>query len=365
MASIDKRPNGRYLARWREYPNAPQTTRTFRRKVDAEQFLVDVQHRLLTGSYTPPSAGQVTVADFAEEWRARREATWAASTRDRYERELRLYILPGLGRWPLAALRRSHVEEWAAALPLSPASAATVHQTLMSLLAVAVADERIHRNPASRARLPKVEAAPFVPMTDDEVRRLAHATAEHVRAAVVLAAGTGLRQGEVFGLTADRVDFMRRALRVDRQLWTPRAGAPVLAPLKTKNSYRTVALSSLVIDTLAAHLAAWGTGEHDVVFHIEGRPVSRAMGGVYLRRAGKATGVTGRTWHDLRHYHASTLLSRGVSPALVAERLGHDVKTLLATYTHVIRRDEERVRTIVDEALGGSAEDWLRTEETG
>jgi len=73
-------------------------------------------------------------------------------------------------------------------------------------------------------------------------------------------------------------------------------------------------------------------------------------------------GLEGRTWHDLRHHHASVLLSAGVSPALVAERLGHDVVTLLKTYAHVIRKDEDRVRGIIDATLGGSAEDWLRTE---
>jgi len=51
-----------------------------------------------------------------------------------------------------------------------------------------------------------------------------------------------------------------------------------------------------------------------------------------------------------------------VGPALVAERLGHDVVTLLKTYAHVIRKDEDRVRGIIDATLGGSAEDWLRTE---
>jgi integrase len=70
----------------------------------------------------------------------------------------------------------------------------------------------------------------------------------------------------------------------------------------------------------------------------------------------------GPGWHDLRHHHASVLLSKGVSPAIVAERLGHDLKTLLRTYAHVIRQDDERVRTIVDGSLGGDAEDWLRTE---
>ena len=63
-----------------------------------------------------------------------------------------------------------------------------------------------------------------------------------------------------------------------------------------------------------------------------------------------------------RHFHASTLLSKGISPAYVAERLGHDVRTLLRTYAHVIRQDDERVRAIVKDVLGVSAEDWLRTE---
>jgi hypothetical protein len=49
-----------------------------------------------------------------------------------------------------------------------------------------------------------------------------------------------------------------------------------------------------------------------------------------------------------------------VSPALVAERLGHDVATRLRTYAHVIRSDDDRVRSIVDASLGDSAEDWLR-----
>jgi integrase len=358
MASIDKRPNGTYRARWREYPSGPQKTKQFSRKLDAEQFLVDVQHRLLSGAYTPPSAGQVTVAAYANDWLSRR--TWAPATHDRIERELRRHILPALGSRPLASLRRSHIEEWAKALPLAPSSARMVYETLASMLAAAVDDERIARNPAKGARLAKAETTRFVPLSADEVRAVAHSAAEHVRAAVVLAAGTGLRQGELFGLSADRVDFMRRELRVDRQLWTPSRGRPVLKAPKSSNSYRTVALSSLVVDTLSAHVATFGAGKEGLVFHVRGRPVVRAMASKYMRTAAQIAGVEA-TWHDLRHHHASVLLSAGVSPALVAERLGHDVKTLLATYAHVIRKDEDRVRNIVDDSLGGSAEDWLRT----
>jgi integrase len=358
MASIDKRPNGKWRARWREYSGGPQKTKHFARKVDAEQFLVDVQHRLLNGTYTPPSAGQLSIAAYAEDWMSRR--TWAPATHDRIERELRRYILPAFGSRPLASLRRAHIEEWAKALPLAPSSARMVYESLAAMLAAAVDDERIARNPAKGARLAKAERTRFVPLSAEEVRAIARGAAEHVRAAVVLAAGTGLRQGELFGLSADRVDFLRRELRVDRQLWTPPRGGPILKSPKSSNSYRTVALSSVVVETLSAHVAIFGSGRQGLVFHLEGRPVGRAMASKYIRTAADMAGVEA-SWHDLRHHHASVLLSAGVSPALVAERLGHDVKTLLATYAHVIRKDEDRVRSIVDDTLGGSAEDFLRT----
>lgn len=58
MASIDKQPTGQWWARWREYPGGPQRAQHFARKVDAEQFLVEVQHRLLTGGYTTREPGR-------------------------------------------------------------------------------------------------------------------------------------------------------------------------------------------------------------------------------------------------------------------------------------------------------------------
>lgn len=360
MASVDKRPNGQWRARWREYPGGPQRTKQFARKIDADRFLVDVQHRLLTGTYTPPSAGQVTVAAYAEEWVSRR--TWAPATRERVERDLRLYITPRLGDRPLASLRRPHIEEWVKGLPLAPSSANAVYRTLRALLSTAVDDERIPRNPATGAKVADGDVPPFVPLTAEEIRAISHGADAHIRAAVVLVAGTGLRQGELFGLAVDRVNFLRRELRVDQQLWSPDRGEPVLRPLKSKRSYRTVVLSDIVLEVLAAHVERYGTGDHGLVFHADRAPIGRAPGWRLIEKATKNAGLQGHAWHDLRHHHASDLLSKGVNPAKVAERLGHDLKTLLTTYAHVMPKDDDRVRSIVDETLGGSAEDWLRTE---
>ena len=91
------------------------------------------------------------------------------------------------------------------------------------------------------------------------------------------------------------------------------------------------------------------------MFHArDGGPIGRAPGWRLINAATTSVGLEGRAWHDLRHHHASALLSNGVNPAKVAERLGHDLKTLLETYAHVMPKDDYRVRSIVDEALGGS-----------
>jgi site-specific recombinase XerD len=106
----------------------------------------------------------------------------------------------------------------------------------------------------------------------------------------------------------------------------------VLRPPRAGDAHRTVALSRLVVDLVAA----FGTNDDGLMFHTAGRPVDRATGWRYISTAAKQAGLNGRVWHDLRHHHAPLLLSAGVSPALVAERLGHDIATLPKVYAHVI-----------------------------
>jgi integrase len=113
-----------------------------------------------------------------------------------------------------------------------------------------------------------------------------------------------------------------------------------------------------VVDALAAHMAAFGPGRDGLVSHYEGRAIVRAHGSKHARRAGQAAGLEAFGWHDLRHHHASVLLSRGISPALVAERLGHDIKTLLRTYAHALAA----MRTGSDRWL---TRRWVRLLRTG
>jgi len=127
----------------------------------------------------------------------------------------------------------------------------------------------------------------------DKVHALADAIGPRWRALVLGAAGLGLRQGEACGLTVDRVDFLRRTVRIDRQLVTGREGV-AFGPPKTPASDRTIALPSTVAEVLAAHLAAYGPGDDGLIFTTEaGRAIGRNRLADRFRRAAGAAGLEG------------------------------------------------------------------------
>ncbi len=87
-----------------------------------------------------------------------------------------------------------------------------------SIFKATVGDRLIASSPCVRIALPTGGDAEVVPLTVAAVEALAAAVPDRYRAPIVFAAGMGLRQGECFGVTVDRVDFLRRQVRVDRQL---------------------------------------------------------------------------------------------------------------------------------------------------
>jgi integrase len=360
MASIDKRPDGRWRARWRDYPNGPQRSKHFGRKIDAEQHLVKVQHELLTGSYVDPAKARTTVREYYAVWSARQP--WRASSRASVESIFDRHVIPAFGGYPLGAVRRGDVEAWAAKLPLAGSTTTTAVQYLSAMFADAVADGLLAANPARGAKRPAVDVAPIVPLTGEELERLRMAAPEWFRVAITLGAYAGLRQSEATGLTVDRVNFLGRSCTVDRQLVSPPSGELHFGPPKTARSYRTIPLASIALEELARHVEMFGTGTDGLVLHDGGRPMRRQRFGEVWRALREQAGLDHARFHDTRHTYASTLVSAGVGIAAAAEYLGHTPAVLLKTYAHLMPADHERARDAVQAAFARSAEDLLRTE---
>lgn len=128
-------------------------------------------------------------------------------------------------------------------------------------VAQAVVDELIPRNPCARVVLsgdPDTEVV--IPSTEQFAAIVAKLLTLYYRRLVLVASGTGLQSGELRGLTEDRVDWLRRTVKVDRQLVSVTAGEPVFGPPETKASYRMIPVAQCVIDVMAEQIAQRGAG---------------------------------------------------------------------------------------------------------
>jgi integrase len=362
MASIDKRPNGQWRARWREFPGGPQKTRQFARKVDAERFLDGIRGDLARGTYVDAKASSVTVAAYARAWMDRQP--WRPSTRERTASVVRAQLEPVFGERSIGSIRTSELQAWVTSLrgQLAPTTVEGVFRVLAAILRAAVLDRALPYSPADAVRLPRREGEMVPPLTVAEVETLAEAIVPDLRTAVLFAALTGLRQGELFGLTEDRVRWLRREILVDRQLVTPPTNAPVLGPCKTARSVRVVPLADRALEVLSEHFAAYPAAD-GFAFHRSGKPWRRNRAADAIRAASKATGLD-VGWHRLRHHCASVLIAQGLSVTAVAAVLGHSPAECLQTYAGWWPREDESIRAALSRAWTRSAEDSLRTGET-
>lgn len=356
MGHIRKREDrAGYLARYRGH-DGRERSKSFRRKVDAQRFLATVEADMVRGTFIDPAHGRRSFGDYALEWQTAQ--VHRPTTREQVASHLRNHMLPAFGQRSLGSIRTIEVQGFIRQLDakgLSPNTIEVIYRYFAAILLAAVRDRLIPMSPCIHIKLPRRSPRHVTPLDVTIVHSLGYAMPPRWRAAVLLAAGTGLRQGEVLGLTADRVDLLRRELRIDRQLVTLSSGPPTLAPPKTESSVRTVPLPDSVLDALAAHLSEFPTlGADGLLFTTpDGEPIRRQRFIEAFKRATREVGVVDCGFHDLRHTYASLLIRAGTSVKTVQARLGHaSAVETLQTYAHLWPDSEDQTRAAVDEFLG-------------
>jgi integrase len=217
-------------------------------------------------------------------------------------------------------------------------------------------DRLISSSPCDSTKLPKKRPTEVIPLSTSTVHALAEAVPERYRALVLLAAGTGLRQGECFGLNDEHLDLDRHTLRVDQQLILLPRREPFLGPPKTLASHRTVPLPDVVVHALRQHLERFPVQRPDrlVFTNDDGQAISRTWFSreIWRPAVAKAGARRGTGFHDLRHYYASLLIRHGESIKTVQRRLGHATAAeTLDTYAHLWPDSEDRTRHAIDSVL--------------
>lgn len=365
--SVNKTSSGRWEARWRD-ASGTSRSKTFRLKEDASKHERDQIAARDRGEYIDPASLKLTFKEYAESWRLV-QSHHRARTAQQVELDFRLHVYPVLGDRRFRAIKPSDIRAWYAGLGLAHNTKRSIYTYVSAVFKAAVQDRIIPFSPCqlSVSRKDK-DAAPMEVLTVEQVEEFSRAVEPRLYAAIVFAAGSGLRPGEWTGLTVDRVDFLRGTVKVDRQLIHSRAGIPAFGPPKSAAGFRTVPLAPGLVTILAHHVELYGTGPEGLLFVASsGAPLSSpALSRSWARGRKNFADLPGwATAHDLRHFYASCLIAHGCNVKQVQRALGHESAALtLDVYSHLWPDNDEQLRDVVQSALFADKADPEQSEGT-
>ena len=304
---------------------------------------------------------QTTVEQFITRWLDDAAALKVrASTLASYRQVCRLHVTDKIGSVKLAKLGPAHVQNLLAEMTRAGKSPRLVQMayTMIHLaLVTAVRWGLVVRNVAEAVDRPSVSKHEISPLTQEQAAELLKvAKSDRLDTLYVLALATGMRQGELFGLQWDDIDLKARTIAVRRTL-VELGGTITTNPPKTDKGRRLIELPQMAVASLWGHKARMLTeglaGSEWVFCDTEGHPLRRQN---VLRRSFvpilKAAGLKGVRFHDLRHTSATLLMSAGVHPKVVQERLGHShIGITMDTYSHCLPSMQKEAAGKLDSML--------------
>ncbi len=170
----------------------------------------------------PMNAGAMTVAQLCDHFEQRelaRENTWRShATKIVYKAYLSRWIRPHWQKYDLAEVRTIQVESWLRGLPLAKSSCAKIRNVMSVLFNHACRYELFDHNPIYLVRQSAKRRRPPTVLVPSEIKALVDNLDVRERTLVLLAASTGLRQSEMFGLKWGDIDFAQRNMSVTRSI---------------------------------------------------------------------------------------------------------------------------------------------------
>ncbi len=368
--SIRKRKDGRWEGRYTAGRDPVTGKAIYKNVLGKTQSEVKEKLKLAIekNSVLPLAAGQYTLGQWLDAWMENyAKLQVRASSYKTYQGFIENHIKPVLGEIPLEKLtsmdlqrlykrllesgRVECTESRSKPKGLSVKTARNINQMISSALNCAVEQRLITANPTKGCVLPKLEQKEMKILPPENLGTFfEEARLSGVFELYYIDLATGLRRGELLGLKWSDIDLAKGIIHVRRQVLRQN-GKIIEAPLKTKNSYRNIAIGADAIEVLK------GMEQKDeYVFPSPfGGPMSPDSVLHMLQRVLKRAGLERIRFHDLRHTFSVLALQNGVDVKTLSAMLGHySAGFTLDTYAHVTTFMQKQAANAVGNFLSGA-----------
>lgn len=371
--TIRHRSDGRWEARFtvqRDPVSGQQVQKSVygKTKDEVRKKLKALTMEVDQGIYTDPE--KMTVGTWLDIWLKEYKTDVKPNTIDQYDYQIRMHLKDSFGAVLLTELTAPMVQElynsrlkpykikqkmcngkWKTIKKpgLSAKSVKNIHSVLHEALDKALELGYVRTNVSDVATVPKIEKSEMHPVEGVDVKAFLNATKGNpMEDLLYVTTFTGLRQGEVLGLTWDCIDFNKKTMRVYRQLQKERkpGGGYDFASLKN-DKQRSFMIADNVLEVLRrvkVKQTEWKLkagknwdGSKNLVFTDEyGHHLSKCTVYENFKRCAREAGIPETRFHDLRHTYATLALEQGTDIKTVSSNLGHaTVAFTLDVYGHV------------------------------
>ena len=339
---------------------------------EVRQKLKEATAAVDSGTYSEPS--KMTVAEWLDTWSSEYLNSVKPRTVECYKSNITLHLKPAIGSIRLSALSAVDVQHLYNNLTnqttgekLSPKTMKNIHGTLHKALEQAVKLGFIRNNPADKPDLPRIVKAEIKPLDDEEISKFLQIIKGHIYENIYITTlFTGMREGEVLGLTWDCIDFNAGTVSIKQQLQKKRGTGGEYTLASTKNGKaRSIMPAKFVMNVLQKQKTrqtemklragrAWDNPLNLVFTNELGKNLCAQTVYLHFKKLAAAAGFPEARFHDLRHSYAVAALRSGDDIKTVQETLGHHTAAFtLDTYAHVTEQMKKDSADRMDKFISG------------